>query len=70
MLARERVANTFLGNGIAIPHGIPKDRGLIRQTGVAVLQIPAGVEWNPVRRSAWWWGSPRSPTSTSKSCQT
>jgi phosphoenolpyruvate-protein phosphotransferase len=47
MLARERVANTFLGNGIAIPHGIPKDRGLIRQTGVAVLQIPAGVEWNP-----------------------
>jgi phosphoenolpyruvate-protein phosphotransferase len=47
MLARERVANTFLGNGIAIPHGIPKDRGLIRQTGVAVLQVPAGVEWNP-----------------------
>ena len=47
MLARERVANTFLGNGIAIPHGIPKDRGLIRQTGVAVLQVPSGVEWNP-----------------------
>jgi phosphocarrier protein FPr len=47
MLARERVADTFLGNGIAIPHGIPKDRGLIRQTGVAVLQVPAGVEWNP-----------------------
>ena len=47
MLARERVANTFLGNGIAIPHGIPKDRGLIRKTGVAVLQVPDGVEWNP-----------------------
>src|SRR5512144_2071383 len=47
MLARERVANTFLGNGIAIPHGIPKDRGLIRHTGVAVLQVPSGVEWNP-----------------------
>ena len=47
MLARERVANTFLGNGIAIPHGIPKDRELIRETGVAVLQVPAGVEWNP-----------------------
>jgi phosphocarrier protein FPr len=47
MLARERVANTFLGNGIAIPHGIPKDRGLIRKTGVAVLQVPGGVEWNP-----------------------
>jgi phosphocarrier protein FPr len=47
MLAREKVANTYLGNGIAIPHGIPKDRGLIRQTGVAVLQVPDGVEWNP-----------------------
>jgi multiphosphoryl transfer protein len=47
MLARERIANTFLGNGIAIPHGIPKDRELIKQTGVAVFQVPGGVEWNP-----------------------
>ena len=47
LLARERVANTFLGNGIAIPHGVPKDRGMIKQTGVAVLQVPDGVEWNP-----------------------
>jgi Phosphotransferase System HPr (HPr) Family len=47
MMARERIANTFLGNGIAIPHGIPKDRELIRKTGVAVLQVPLGVEWNP-----------------------
>ena len=50
MLAREKVANTFLGNGIAIPHGVPKDRGLIRKTGVAVLQVPDGVEWNPGER--------------------
>ena len=47
LLAREKVANTFLGNGIAIPHGVPKDRDLIRRTGVAVLQVPGGVEWNP-----------------------
>ncbi|MFD2113677.1 phosphoenolpyruvate--protein phosphotransferase [Thiorhodococcus fuscus] len=47
LLAREKVANTFLGNGIAIPHGVPKDRGLIRRTGVAVLQVPDGVDWNP-----------------------
>ncbi len=50
MLARERVANTFLGNGIAIPHGIPKDRELIKNTGVAVYQVPHGVEWNPGER--------------------
>ena len=47
MLNREKVANTFLGNGIAIPHGLPEDRELIRQTGIAVVQIPQGITWNP-----------------------
>ncbi|ABY34039.1 MAG TPA: phosphoenolpyruvate--protein phosphotransferase [Chloroflexus aurantiacus] len=46
MLAREALANTFLGNGIAIPHGKPEDRDLILETGIAVLQIPNGVTWN------------------------
>ena len=46
LLAREKVANTYLGNGIAIPHGVPKDRDLIKETGVAVYQVPDGVEWN------------------------
>src|SRR5689334_25122234 len=47
MLARERVANTYLGKGVAIPHGLPKDRDLIERTGIAVLQVPAGVFWQP-----------------------
>lgn len=47
MLAREKVANTYLGSGVAIPHGLPKDRDLILRTGIAVLQVPQGVEWNP-----------------------
>ncbi|HEX9117179.1 MAG TPA: phosphoenolpyruvate--protein phosphotransferase [Anaerolineae bacterium] len=46
MLAREKVANTYLGNGIAIPHGLPQDRDLILRTGIAVLQVPDGVQWN------------------------
>ena len=46
MLAREKVANTYLGNGISIPHGLPKDRDLILRTGIAVLQVPEGLEWN------------------------
>ena len=46
MLLREKVANTYLGNGIAIPHGLPKDRALIIQTGISVTQFPAGVQWN------------------------
>ncbi|MFL6293059.1 MAG: phosphoenolpyruvate--protein phosphotransferase [Thermoanaerobaculia bacterium] len=47
MLARERVANTYLGKGVAIPHGLPRDRDLIERTGIAVLQVPSGVPWQP-----------------------
>jgi phosphocarrier protein FPr len=46
MLLREKVANTYLGNGIAIPHGLPKDRDLIVHTGISVTQFPNGVSWN------------------------
>lgn len=45
MLQREQEANTYLGSGIAIPHGTPATRHLIRQTGIAVLQVPGGVAW-------------------------
>jgi phosphoenolpyruvate-protein phosphotransferase len=47
MLRREAVANTYLGNGIVIPHGLPEDRDLIQRTGIAVVQVPGGVLWNP-----------------------
>ncbi len=44
---REALANTFLGHGVAIPHGLGEDRHLVRRDGIAVLQFPQGVEWNP-----------------------
>lgn len=47
VLRREAVANTFLGHGVAIPHGMVEDKGLISRDGLAVLQVPQGVEWNP-----------------------
>lgn len=45
MLAREETMSTYLGNGIAIPHGQFDNRAQIKQTGISVLQIPAGIEW-------------------------
>lgn len=36
MLNRENQNSTFLGNGIAIPHGTTDTRGLVKETGVAV----------------------------------
>jgi len=47
MIGREGQANTYLGNGISIPHGMAKDRELIRATGISVVQLPDGVEWGP-----------------------
>ncbi|NKF22126.1 phosphoenolpyruvate--protein phosphotransferase [Solimonas marina] len=47
MVRREAVANTFLGEGVAIPHGMGEDRHLVHRSGIAVLQVPGGVEWNP-----------------------
>ena len=47
MIAREAVANTYLGSGVAIPHGLGEDRGLVRRDGVVVLQFVDGIEWNP-----------------------
>lgn len=47
MIAREAVANTFLGSGVAIPHGLGEDRGLVRRDGIVVLQFVDGIEWNP-----------------------
>lgn len=46
MQAREAQHATYLGNGIAIPHGTTDTRHLVRQTGVQVAQFPQGVEWD------------------------
>ncbi|ENP0852485.1 fused PTS fructose transporter subunit IIA/HPr protein [Vibrio vulnificus] len=45
MLKREAQNSTFLGNGIAIPHGTTDTRDLVQNTGVAVHHFPHGVEW-------------------------
>jgi len=47
MLARERVLSTYLGHGIAMPHGEAADLRSVYRTGVSVVQLPEGVEWEP-----------------------
>lgn len=46
MEAREKIANTYLGSGVAIPHGLVGDKADIKQDAIAVLQIPDGIEWH------------------------
>ncbi|HHF2879370.1 fused PTS fructose transporter subunit IIA/HPr protein [Vibrio diabolicus] len=45
MLNRENQNSTFLGNGIAIPHGTTDTRSMVKTTGVDVHHFPQGVDW-------------------------
>jgi multiphosphoryl transfer protein len=45
MREREQIVSTYLGNGIALPHGTNEARSAVLRTGLAVAQFPAGVPW-------------------------
>src|SRR5260370_24163009 len=51
MLAREQSMSTSLGNGVAIPHGVYENRRHILKTGISVLQLTDGVEWDAGERA-------------------
>ncbi|MHA6511498.1 PTS mannitol transporter subunit IICBA [Tessaracoccus sp. Z1128] len=46
MLARELQTTTFLGQGVAIPHGTNEARAHIRSAALGFLQYPEGVDWD------------------------
>ncbi|EKG7198242.1 HPr family phosphocarrier protein, partial [Escherichia coli] len=45
MRDREAQISTYLGNGIAIPHGTPQSRHAVLKTGVKVMVCPQGIDW-------------------------
>jgi PTS system mannitol-specific IIA component len=46
MLERERGVSTFVGEGVAIPHGTLAGRDLVLRDALCVLQYPGGVDWH------------------------
>ena len=46
MKARELTMSTYVGNGVAIPHGTFDDKTLILATGISIAQFPHGVTWD------------------------
>lgn len=46
MFAREEQTTTFLGNGVAIPHGTNESRVHIKSAALGFLQFPEGVDWD------------------------
>lgn len=40
---------TYIGNGVAIPHGMAEGSQYVKNTGISIIQVPDGVEWNEER---------------------
>lgn len=45
MIERERASSTYIGGGLAMPHGTNDSKPLIRSTGMSVLVFPEGVDF-------------------------
>ncbi|ATO50368.1 PTS sugar transporter subunit IIA [Brevibacillus laterosporus] len=45
MQEREEMLTTYLGNGVAIPHGTNEAKTLIKSTGISIVQLPEGVDF-------------------------
>lgn len=46
MLAREQSISTYVGEGVAIPHGTLGGKDLVRRDALAVLRFPDPVDWD------------------------
>lgn len=45
MLEREQMTSTFMGNFVAIPHGTDDAKKEVKETGIAIIQVPEGVDF-------------------------
>lgn len=45
MIEREKEVTTYIGNGIAIPHGMNQYIKYIKESGIVIIQYPEGVDF-------------------------
>lgn len=45
MRQREETVSTFMGNGLAIPHGTNETKETILDSGLSVVRYDGGVDW-------------------------
>ena len=46
MLQRDKEASVYLGNGVALPHGLASSKETIKNSGICFVQVPDGVDFN------------------------
>ena len=45
MFEREKSVSTYMGNGVAIPHGTNDSKQWVSRSGLSVITVPDGVEY-------------------------
>ena len=45
MQEREKLVSTYIGMGVAIPHGTTQAKGTVKKTGIVFFQYPEGVDF-------------------------
>lgn len=45
MLKREQSFSTYMGNDLALPHGVEEAKKDIKASGIAVMVFPEGTDW-------------------------
>lgn len=45
MVEREKSFSTYMGNGLALPHGVEAAKKEIKASGIAVMTFPDGTDW-------------------------
>lgn len=46
MLEREKTFATYMGNGIALPHGVESAKENILASGIVIMIFPDGTDWD------------------------
>ena len=46
MIDRENSVSTFMGEGVAIPHGTLAGKDLVKQDALSLIRFPDGVDWD------------------------
>lgn len=45
MVKREETFSTFMGNELALPHGVEEAKKEVKASGIAVMVFPEGTDW-------------------------
>ena len=45
MVDRENMVSTYMGMGVAIPHGTSNAKETVKKSGIVVMQYPEGVDF-------------------------